>query len=268
MSCLTEKVSTGKYTIPYIKFGSGDKTLVILPGLSVQSVLPMAPAIEKQYNAFCEDYTVYLFERRESMPESYSVYDMAADTATAIKELGLSDICLYGVSQGGMIAILIASEHPRLVKKLALGSSSAYISKEIGIGLNEWYSYAQNGDAEKLCLSFGEKVYSSEIFEQYKKAFVKMAKMVEESDLKRFATLVKGTEDFDARDLMAGIKCPTLAIGDTSDMVLGADSTPQIAELQKNNPCFEMYMYSGYGHAVYDTAEDYVGRLFDFFGKE
>ena len=92
-----------------------------------------------------------------------------------------------------------------------------------------------------------------------------MAKTVNENELKRFITLVKGTEGFDARNRMSSIKCPVLAIGDTTDQVLGADATPQIAALQKENPRFEMYMYSGYGHAVYDTAPDYTHRLYIFF---
>ena len=268
MSCLTSRVIADDFIIPYIKFGTGEKTLVILPGISVQSALPMAAAVEKQYEIFCSDYTVYLFERREDMPENYSVYDMASDTAKAICELGLRDICLFGVSQGGMIAIIIAAEHPELVAKLALGSSAAYFSDEFVEGKKEWLNYAEQGDAVKLYLCFGKRLYSPEFFEQYKHALRYLAKTVEEKDLKRFITLVKGTEGFDARDEMKSINCPVLAIGDTSDMVLGGNSTPQIAELQKNNPRFEMFMYSGMGHAVYDTAPDYQQRLFAFFGKE
>ena len=268
MNCLTDKVITDEYIIPYIKFGTGEKILVILPGISVQSVLPMASAVEKQYELFCRDYTVYLFDRREDMPEEYSVYDMANDTAKAIKELSLSDICLFGVSQGGMIAIIIAADHPELVRKLALGSSAAYFSDELIGGINEWLGYAEQGDTVKLYLAFGKRLYSPEYFEKYKQAFRFLAKTVEEKDIKRFIKLVKATESFDARDKMASIKCPVLAIGDTSDMVLGAESTPQIAELQKDNPRFEMFMYKDMGHSVFDTAPDYPKRLFEFFGKE
>ena len=265
MSYSAEKVITNEYIIPYIKFGAGEKTLVILPGLSVQSVIPAAPAIEKQYKIFCRDYTVYLFDRREDMPAGYSVCDMAKDTAKAMKALSLCDVCLFGVSQGGMIAMLIAADYPELVSKLVLGSSAAYLNESSAAVLNEWLGYAQKGDAEALCLSFGEKVYSAEVFAQYKDAFINMAKAVNEKDLQRFITLVKGTAGFDARDKMAGINCPVLAIGDTADKVLGADATPQIAELQRGNPRFEMFMYSGFGHAAYDTATDYAERLFKFF---
>ena len=267
MSYIVDKVITNEFIMPYIKFGSGEKTLVIIPGLSVQSVIPSAPAIENQYKIFSKDFTVYLFDRREDMPEEYSVFDMACDTAKAIKELDLSGICLFGVSQGGMIAMIIAAEHPKLVSKLALGSTTAYVVESSGEVLKKWADFAKEGNAEKLYLSFGEKLYPKEFFERYRFAFVKISKTVTESDMKRFLTLVKGNEGFDFRDRITNIQCPVLAIGDTCDNVLSADSTPKIAELFKNNPDFEMYMYSGYGHAVYDTAPDYTKRLYLFFTK-
>ena len=267
MSFSIEKEITNECIMPYIRFGTGDKVLVILPGISIQNILMAAPAIEKQYELFCKDFTVYLFERRENMPNNYSVYDMADDTAKTMRELELCNACVFGVSQGGMIAMIIAAEYPELVSKLALGSSAAVITKESKEVFNEWLRYAEKCDAKQLCLSFGEKVYSAEIFAQYKDAFISMAKTVSENDLKRFITLVKGTEGFCARERMSIIKCPLLAIGDTTDKVLGADATPQIAALQKDNSCFEMYMYSGYGHAAYDTAPDYAKRLYNFFNK-
>ncbi|MBR7072871.1 MAG: alpha/beta hydrolase, partial [Eubacterium sp.] len=180
MSYITDKVVTNEYVMPYIRFGKGKKTLVILPGLSVQSVIPSAASIEKQYEIFCSEYTVYLFDRREDIPEKYSVSDMAADTARAIKELGLSDICLFGVSQGGMIALIIAAEYPNLVKKLAFGSSTACVTEGSSAVLKEWLSYALEGNAEKLYLSFGEKLYTKKFFEKFSDAFIYISKTVTE----------------------------------------------------------------------------------------
>ena len=267
MSYKIGKVNTNECRMPYISFGTGNKALVILPGISIKSVVSSAPAIEKQYELFCRDFTVYLFERRENMPDNYSVCDMAKDTVNAINELGLCDICLFGVSQGGMIAMIIAAEYTELVSRLALGSSAAAVTEKSNAVFNEWLSYAEKGEAKKLCLSFGEKVYPYDVFKQYKEALAYMAKTVDKNDLQRFITLVKGTEGFDACEKMRSIKCPVLAVGDTEDKVLGADSTRRIAGLQKDNPRFEMFMYSGFGHAAYDTAPDYTQRLYNFFNN-
>ena len=92
----------------YFSFGRGKKTFVILPGLSIQSVMGAAGAVEAGYAAFSEDFTVYVFDRRLDLPPVYRIEDMARDTAEAMRALSLSDVYLFGASQGGMIAQVIA----------------------------------------------------------------------------------------------------------------------------------------------------------------
>ena len=56
-------VKTDSFEMDYIKFGHGSRTLVIIPGLSVQSVLLSADAIEEAYRMFTDDCTVFPFDR-------------------------------------------------------------------------------------------------------------------------------------------------------------------------------------------------------------
>ena len=60
----------------YFQFGNGAKTLVILPGLSVQSVMLSADAIAQAYQPLCEEYTIYVFDRRKETPDPYTVHEM------------------------------------------------------------------------------------------------------------------------------------------------------------------------------------------------
>ena len=119
----TEKAVTDSMEMEYFRFGRGDKVMVILPGLSVQSVMGSAEAVADAYGCFSDDFTVYLFDRRKDIPESYSIEDMAMDTLDAFHALGLKDIFLFGASQGGMIALQIAVTEPDLICRLALGST-------------------------------------------------------------------------------------------------------------------------------------------------
>ena len=73
----------------FFKFGRGRKTLVILPGLSVQSVMLSADAIEKAYCSLENDFTIYVFDRRKELPPVYSIDDMANDTAEAMSAAGI-----------------------------------------------------------------------------------------------------------------------------------------------------------------------------------
>ena len=75
MEFITDKVYTDVFSMAYIRFGHGKNPLVILPGLSIQSMIPLVPVLVKQYEIFTKDFTVYLFDRRKDMPDNYSVKD-------------------------------------------------------------------------------------------------------------------------------------------------------------------------------------------------
>ena len=110
MSIPIETVRTKEFTMDFFRFGKGSKTLVILPGLSIQSVMAAADAIAAAYQSLEDSFTVYVFDRRAELPAAYSVRKMAQDTAEAFQFLGLENVCIFGASQGGMLALVIAIE--------------------------------------------------------------------------------------------------------------------------------------------------------------
>lgn len=62
--------------------------------------------------------TVGQLMRRRFRPEQYTLSDMAEDTARLIRELDLGPVHVVGASMGGMIAQVLAAEHPELVRSL------------------------------------------------------------------------------------------------------------------------------------------------------
>lgn len=257
-------VETDDFKMDYLQFGNGDETLVILPGLSVQSVMGSADAVVKAYQQLADHYTICLFDRRKELPAEYSLQDMADDTAQAIAAAGLDEVNLFGVSQGGMIAMGIAIEHPELVKKLVLGSTSSDITKETYQLIDKWIQMAKEGRAEDLYLSFGEMLYPEDVINQSKDLLKAAAKTVTKEDLDRFIILAQSLRDFDITDELDQIACPVLLIGSKDDRVLGVEATQVIAEHLSGRPDFELYLYDGYGHAAYDTAPDYKERVLSF----
>ena len=109
----------------YFSFGRGKKPLVIIPGLSVQSILLFKDIIKSSYEIFSEDFTVYVIDRKKNVPATYSIHEMAEDTAQFMNELRIRDAYVFGASQGGMIAMEIAINHPELVRCMILGSTAA-----------------------------------------------------------------------------------------------------------------------------------------------
>ena len=254
-------VQTDKFKMHYACFGKGKKNLVWIPGLSVQSMMIMA---ETTYNAFKvleDDFTVFLFDRREDIPVEYPVEEMAKDTAIVMQMLGLKDVCLFGTSQGGMMAMLIAAWYPDIVHKLILNSTISYVP-HCGLEvLDNWIRLAEAKDGKELYLDFGEKIYPPRIFAKFKKAFTVAGKGVSDEEFDRFVILAKGIYGFDARSELSKIKCPVLVTGSDDDAVLGGEAS---YDLSQKLGC-QLYMYKDYGHACCDIAPDYKERMAEFF---
>ena len=257
-------VKADTFEMDYFCFGSGEAPFVILPGLSVQSVMGAADAVAAEYELLAKDYRVYVFDRRSALPPEYSIREMAADTAKAMQILGLGDVCLFGASQGGMIAMVIAAEYPQLVKKLILGSTSSHVREKDYKAVENWIRLAQKKDPEGLYLSFGKAIYPPEVFEQFKDALIAAAGAVTDRDLERFILLAGALRGFDFTAELGKISCPVLAIGVFEDEVLDSDATMEIAENLDWRDDFRLYMYIGYGHAAFDTAPDYRERILAF----
>lgn len=260
-------VTTDSFQMDYYRFGKGERAFVILPGLSVQSVLGSARSVEKEYSLFAEAFTVYLFDRRRDVKAPYTVRDMARDSAEALIALGLREVYLFGASQGGMISMAVAAEYPQLVKKLALSSTCACVEEESFERINNWISLAENRDGEGLYLDFGRKVYPPELFSVYKSALEIAGRSVTDNEFERFVTIARGTRGFDIRDELKNIRCPVLVTGSSDDLVLGPDTVSDISNALSRSPDVETKLYSGFGHAVYDTAPDHRERLYGFFMK-
>ena len=260
-------VKTDSWEMDYFSFGKGAKTLVIIPGLGVQSVMGSADMIAVSYYSMTEDYTIYVFDRRKEIPEDYSIRDMARDTAEAVKAVGLEHVDVFGASQGGMIAIEFTAQYPELVDKLVIGSTSAKIDATQFAVIDEWIDLARKGDVEALYMSFGKAIYPEGTFEMSKNALIEASKTVTREELDRFIILAESMRGLDITADLDKISCPVLLTGASDDGVLGSAATDVIAEHLKDVPGFELKMYEGFGHAAYDSAPDYRSVMLEFLLK-
>ena len=254
-------VSVGDMEMDYAVFGSGEKVFVILPGMSVHSVMGSADAIAEAYQDFAEEYTVYVFDRAKNIKSGYTVRDMAADTAAAMGSLNISEADIFGASQGGMIAMYLAIDHPELVHKLILGSTLAKANDTSKRVIEEWIRLAEAKDEEGLLASFADNIYSKATLEAYRETLISSNRGISDEEYQRFIILAEACESFDCYDELSAIQCPVLVLGSEGDQVVTAEGSRQIAEALG---C-KLYLYDdSYGHGVYDEAPDYKQQCLDF----
>ncbi len=261
---LTASVNTavfGGKEMDYVKFGSGEKTFVIIPGLSVHSVMGLADSIAAAYKDFSEDYTVYLFDRTKQLTDGYTVREMADDTAEAMQSLNISNAYVFGASQGGMITLYLAANYPELVKKAVVGSSLAAGNDTFNSLVNEWITLAEEKNETGLIESFVDNVYSKNTLDAYRDTLISSNLGITDEEYERFIILAKACVGFDCTADLAKITCPVLVLGSEGDKVTTPDGSRQLAEMLN---C-DIYMYDDtYGHGVYDEAQDYKQRIADF----
>ena len=155
----------------YVSFGAGAKNLVILPGLSdgLATVRGKALVLAAPYRKYFQDYTVYMFSRKNEMPDQYSIRDMAEDQIQVMKILGIEQACLLGVSQGGMIAQYMAIDHPEMITRLLLAVTAPNANPVIQDTVSGWIDMARRGDHTALMVDTAEKMYSEKYLHKNRK---------------------------------------------------------------------------------------------------
>ncbi len=257
-----KKLTTGEAEIEYFKYGEGKRTLIVFPGLSIKSIMLYKDLVADALGLFGEGFEVYVFDRRANLPETYSVEDMANDYISAFEALGLKDVAIYGISQGGMIALTLALSRPDLVSALVLGSTSARIAGESSTVVREWNSLAKAKDEPGLIDSFIKYVYSPSFVELYGDAIAASLKGITDEEYERLAILTGRMNEYDVYQRLGEIKCPTLIMCGDEDKVLGK-ATADFAGIKGS----EMHVFKGFGHAVYDEEPKFKEMANDFLVK-
>lgn len=259
-------VPVGNTEMAYVSFGHGRKNLIVLPGLSdgLSTVKGKAMLLAKPYRPYLEEYTVYMFSRKDDMPKGYTIRDMAADQAAALETLGIRKTAVLGVSQGGMIAQYLAADYPELVEKLVLAVTAPCANPTVRTVVREWIGMAKRGDHKQLMADTAEKTYT-DAYLRKKRYFLPLLGLVKPKSYRRFLINAYAILHFNAADTIHNITCPTLIIGGACDKTVGTSATAILSCLI---PQSELYVYRDYGHGVFDEAKDFYRRVLYFLESE
>ena len=250
-------------TMPYVSFGSGSKTLIILPGLSdgLATVEGKALLLAKPYAPYFHDFTIYMFSRIDPLPDDHSIRDMAADQGAALQALGIERADLLGVSEGGMIAQYLAIDHPELVEKLVLAVTAPCVNDVILSCVPNWMDMAERGDHKALMIDTAERSYSPAYLKKYRKMYPFLRFVGKPKTYDRFLANARAILSFDATADLPKIACPTLILGGEEDRIVGPEASRALADLIPNST---LHLYPGLGHAAYEEAKDFNERVFAF----
>ena len=260
---MAETLKTDSFEMRYSKFGEGEKFFVIIPGISLKSVLNSEGAVIRQYKKIAANHTCWLFDRRSEFPENYSVKQMAQDTATAMQKLGIKDAVVFGTSQGGMIAQKIAIDHPELVSKLVLASTASRINARAKNIFDNWILYAKTKPIKDLISLFVTDVYSKEFCDTYKNALISILSDATQEELSRFTIMSDACLGLSTYDELDKIKCPAFVIGSKQDNLFDMETQTELAD--KLNA--ETFFYDNLSHGFYVEDRHFLDHLVEFINS-
>ena len=248
-------------TVDYIRFGSGPKPLILIPGVGdgLKTVKGMAWPFALLYRQLAGEFTVYVFSRRRTLIPGMSTRDMADDLNAAMEALGLFGARMVGVSQGGMISQWLALDHPDKVGKLVLTVTLSRPNASIRNVIAGWLEMADRGDYKGIMLDTAERSYAKK---RLKRAEYRLLGNIgKPKSFERFRIQAMSCMTHDTYDQLPHILCPTLVIGGTEDKIVTGQASVEMAERIRD--C-QLFMYEGLGHGLYEEAPDFLKRISAF----
>lgn len=221
----------------------------------------MAVPFAIMYKMFAKDYRVYVFSRKNKLEPGYTTKDMAADLKQAMDMIGIPKADILGVSQGGMIAQHFAINYPEAVDKLVLAVTSARPNTYIEKVLPPWIDMAKRDAFHELMVDNMLKMYTDEYIRKNKWMLKVAGKFGKPKTYDRFLIMAGACINHDCFDMLHTIQTPTLVMGGEKDIIVGPESSREIAS---QIPGAKLKMYPEYGHALYEEAKDFNDVVMEF----
>jgi pimeloyl-ACP methyl ester carboxylesterase len=118
-------VRVNNYDLSYVEHGNGSPLILVHGGLSdYRTWLPLIAELSETNRTIAVSLRHYYPEKWDGKGDDFSLQQHADDIAAFIKALNLGPVDLLGHSRGGVVSMMVASQHPELVGKLVLADPS------------------------------------------------------------------------------------------------------------------------------------------------
>ena len=121
----TGYVPIGDLRVYYETYGEGGTPLLLLHGGLFdieQQFGPLLPGLSASRRLIALDFQAH--GRTNDTERPLTIAALTSDVVAVLSELGLSRVDVFGFSVGGAVATQLAVEHPELVRKVIISSTS------------------------------------------------------------------------------------------------------------------------------------------------
>jgi pimeloyl-ACP methyl ester carboxylesterase len=233
--------------LPFVRLGSGRRTIVIFPGLAdaAWDVTSAKWDFPSQFRQLARNFTLYIVSRRRGLPQGYTTRDMAADYARAF-ESGIGPAIVMGISLGGYVAQHFAADYPDYVEQLVIASAAYRVSNEGRRTPRHWLALAK----QKRWREFYHDI-ARVTMQEYSETFARfLAPLVRtpECNPADFLVSLEACLAHNSAESLPRIQAPTLLIGGTKDVFFPPSLLKETAHCILNAA---LRFIDGAGHSAY-----------------
>ncbi len=246
-----------KNGIPYGRFGTGAKILLLLNG-GPGNDIPTGMAfnfMKKGLSPFVEEYVIYVISRKSALPEGYTTRDMSVDYAELIRnEFGGKVDLIIGMSYGGLIAQHMAADFPDLFEHIVILMAAHKGSPEgnqLDVRFAELLSKGKNRSAYSL---MAEVLYPRGIKQTFAKALLWLVSGIMKGNrTSTYANDVlieaRAEVNHDAENQLRRITVPVLILGGGRDFYFPEHFFKEMVSLI---PRATLKIYPKHGHDLFE----------------
>ena len=212
----------------YYEIGGEGPTVVLLHPVGLDSTCWGA-----QIAAFASCFQVLRVDlrghgRSDTPPPPYSLSDYGADVHALLCELGLAPVHVLGLSLGGMVAQVLALEHPEDVRSLVLADTNSTLAAEARRAVAERGEAARRGGMssildDTLTRWFTPDFMGNEIVAQTRTRLLA-------DDVEGWAAAWRAISELNTEQRLAEIRVPTLVIIGEKDLSVPVSRAREMAD--------------------------------------
>jgi 3-oxoadipate enol-lactonase len=257
-------VEAGGVTIYAIEAGRG-RPLVFLHGLGWDHSL-WRDAVER----FSDRYRVIAGDTRghgrsDKPAGPYMIATFAEDWHRTLSVLGVEAACLVGFSQGGMIAQLLAIEHPEQITALVLVSTSCRSDPAVREKLEERIRLARAEGATAAARLAAQSIFSKGFMAARPERIEEFVQWRAAMDQEPLFKATRAAYDLDLSERLKTVRIPTLVMYGDEDALTPPPVVRWVAECI---PDAELVGVAGAGHMIpVEKRADFESLLARFLGK-
>jgi pimeloyl-ACP methyl ester carboxylesterase len=262
---------TSRGPLAYCRFGHGNPLLLVTGYRATMSEWDAAFLAE-----LAKRHDVIVFDNRgigRSMPDasSFTIEDMASDTAALINTLALKHATVVGWSMGGSIVQQLAIDKPQAIGKMVLMSAlapgptgvpvpadvMAKLAGKPGVTFNDIMAVLFPASSVKDA----ERCFSKDMFKpsDYRSPAISSAVTEGQS-----ASLKAWETDDKAADALRSVRTDTLVLSGTDDAVVARENATALTRLL---PHAHLLLVKHAGHAMMYQYPVAVARVIDYFAR-